>query len=157
MCSYARNYFRQMSTQEEDGETAVKLPVRWMALESLNDGIFSEKTDVVRTPIPFLGAHYNRLSAVVIWSDMLGGVLIGEEPLPWSGPLFSHQISGEWRETGQTSQCCLLTGYVSLSFQGCGFEQLVVLTSYDGLALDGDESHYSCYWPVREVYSYALI
>ena len=44
---------------------------------------------------------------VVIWSDMLGGVLIGEEPLPWSGPLFSHQISGERRETGQTSECCL--------------------------------------------------
>ena len=103
---YAKNYYRQ----EEDGETPVKL---WMALESLNDGIFSEKTDVVRTPIPFLRAHYNRLSAVVIWSDMLGGVLIGEEPQSWSGPLFSHQISGEWRETGQTSQCCLLTGYVS--------------------------------------------
>ena len=45
---YARNYFRQVSTQEEDGETPVKLPVRWMALESLNDGVFSEKTDVVR-------------------------------------------------------------------------------------------------------------
>ena len=26
----------------------MKLPVRWMALESLNDGIFNEKTDVVR-------------------------------------------------------------------------------------------------------------
>ena len=40
---YSRNYFRQ---GEED--TAVKLPVKWMALESLQDGIFSEKTDVVR-------------------------------------------------------------------------------------------------------------
>ena len=47
---YSRNYFRQLSTQEEDGETPVKLPVKWMALESLNDGVFSEKTDVVRTP-----------------------------------------------------------------------------------------------------------
>ena len=46
---YARNYFRQVTTQEEDGETPVKLPVRWMALESLNDGVFSEKTDVVRS------------------------------------------------------------------------------------------------------------
>ena len=43
---------------------------------------------------------------------MLGGVLIGEEPLPWSGPIFSHQISGERKETGQTSQCCLLSGNV---------------------------------------------
>ena len=45
---YARNYFKQVSTQEGDGgESPVKLPVRWMALESLNDGVFSEKTDVV--------------------------------------------------------------------------------------------------------------
>ena len=44
---YSRNYFRQGS-ESEDGEAQVKLPVRWMALESLNDGIFSEKSDVVR-------------------------------------------------------------------------------------------------------------
>ena len=44
---YSRNYFRQ-DRDSEDGETSVKLPVRWMALESLNDGIFAEKTDVVR-------------------------------------------------------------------------------------------------------------
>ena len=43
---YSRNYFRQ-GTDSEGGEASVKLPVRWMALESLNDGIFSEKTDVV--------------------------------------------------------------------------------------------------------------
>ena len=43
---YARHYFRQ-GRQREDGEPPVKLPVRWMAVESLNYGIFSEKTDVV--------------------------------------------------------------------------------------------------------------
>ena len=47
---YQRNYFRQgKCTDSEDGVASVKLPVRWMALESLNDGIFSEKTDVVCT------------------------------------------------------------------------------------------------------------
>ena len=51
---YARNYFRQ-GRQGEDGEAPVKLPVRWMAVESLNDGVFSEKTDVVRC----LRARYN--------------------------------------------------------------------------------------------------
>ena len=45
---YARNYFRQ---GKEEGE--VKLPVRWMALESLQDGIFTEKTDVVRGRLLF--------------------------------------------------------------------------------------------------------
>ena len=45
---YARNYFRKPTGGEEDGEPPVKLPVKWMALESLNDGIFSEKMDVVK-------------------------------------------------------------------------------------------------------------
>ena len=40
---FLRNYFREGG----DGE-AVKLPVKWMAPESLSDGHFSEKSDVVR-------------------------------------------------------------------------------------------------------------
>ena len=38
---YARNYFRQGQG------SSVKLPVKWMAPESLQDGVFSDKTDVV--------------------------------------------------------------------------------------------------------------
>ena len=44
---YCTNYFRQ-GRQGENGEAPVKLPLRWMAIESLNDGVFSGKTDVVR-------------------------------------------------------------------------------------------------------------
>ena len=39
---YSKTYFRQQDT------AAVKLPMKWMALESLQEGIFSKKTDVVR-------------------------------------------------------------------------------------------------------------
>ena len=55
---YARNYFRQLEMSKDDsGETesgVVKLPIRWMALESLHDGIFSEKTDVVSIDILYV-------------------------------------------------------------------------------------------------------
>ena len=36
-----KEYFRQ------GHQNVVKLPVKWLSLESLRDGVFSEKTDVV--------------------------------------------------------------------------------------------------------------
>ena len=39
---FIRNYFRQGTTGY-----VVKLPEKWMVLESLSDGLFSEKSDVV--------------------------------------------------------------------------------------------------------------
>ncbi len=39
--NYVSGYFKQ------NDPFNVKLPYKWMALESLNDAIFSEKTDVV--------------------------------------------------------------------------------------------------------------
>ena len=39
---YTSTYYRQ-----EKSDTAVKLPVKWMPPESIADGIFTEKSDVV--------------------------------------------------------------------------------------------------------------
>ena len=38
-------YFRQQMS------SGVKLPIKWMAIESIEDGIFTEKTDIVRETI----------------------------------------------------------------------------------------------------------
>lgn len=37
---YSKNYFRQK-------QGGIKLPLKWMALESIKLGVFTEKTDVV--------------------------------------------------------------------------------------------------------------
>ena len=39
--TYEKMYFRQ------DKSEGVKLPIKWMAIESMEDAVFSEKTDVV--------------------------------------------------------------------------------------------------------------
>ena len=46
---YCCDYFRQCNMDAE--EAPMKLPVKWMALESLLDDIFTEKTDVVSMSI----------------------------------------------------------------------------------------------------------
>ena len=42
---YCKNYFRLI--KDEDSNAPVKLPMKWMALESIRDGYLNEKTDVV--------------------------------------------------------------------------------------------------------------
>ena len=45
---YTTGYFRQ------DKENPVKLPYKWMAPESMSDGVFNEKTDVVCCNIQYI-------------------------------------------------------------------------------------------------------
>jgi len=60
---YAKNYFRQVHMKEEEEE--VKLPARWMALESLMDGMFTEKSDVVGWVIWWVVSMFGLLSGTV--------------------------------------------------------------------------------------------
>ena len=48
---YEAMYFR------EDRKVGVKLPFKWMAIESLQDGVFSEKTDVVSVVLAVTSVH----------------------------------------------------------------------------------------------------
>ena len=41
---YSTNYYRQGKEDEE-----MKFPIKWMAVESIIDGIYTKKSDVVRS------------------------------------------------------------------------------------------------------------
>ena len=67
---YVKNYFRQSGSDK-----SVKLPVKWMAPESLSDGVFSEKSDMVYTNIclsyTFIKLEHSRAHILHIASCIL--------------------------------------------------------------------------------------
>ena len=99
---FLRNYFRQDSTGD-----VVKLPVKWMAPESLSDGHFSEKSDVVYMQILCLpGGLYSYepiiyatcCSPVVFWCGDVGGIQWRQGSIPWHRPCDSPPMAGDWPE-----------------------------------------------------------
>ena len=46
---YSTNYFRQGSNRVQNIEN--KVPIRWMPLESIEEGLYTEKSDVVSTVV----------------------------------------------------------------------------------------------------------
>lgn len=75
---YTKTYFRQQN------HASVKLPVKWMAIESLQEGVFNEKSDVVSLGVASYLYYLSTfvLHPVVIWGDLLGNLQRWKEPLP---------------------------------------------------------------------------
>ena len=71
---YEKQYFRQ------DKYECVKLPIKWMAIECIEDGVYTEKSDVVSVYCSLLQPHAKELYddwfcfSVELWSDMLGSI-----------------------------------------------------------------------------------
>ena len=63
-----KNYFRQ------DQDNAIKLPIKWLAPESINDGVFSEKSDVVRSKTDVVKLLVAYFFLVGVWHHMLGNI-----------------------------------------------------------------------------------
>ena len=112
-------------SKEEVVAREEKVPIRWMAPESIETGKHSEKTDVVRPYIkdahiiivpldPLIGLAGVTLCACVcvctvgIWSYMLGSIHFWPCPILWD-PCHEHSEYPQiWPETGETYQRHLL-------------------------------------------------
>ena len=126
-----KNYFRYNRSK---GESEEKVPIMWMAPESIENRIYNEKTDVVSmynvatfsSPISHYVAVYVLileqfgvqwvllLFLVGIWSDLLGGIHMWRSPLCWCSCHVSAESTPQWPQTGQTQQCHLLRWNVGL-------------------------------------------
>ena len=129
---YARNYFRHDRSEEGSEE---KVPIRWMAPESIENDIYTERSDVVSVLHMQYSSHYFssfvvanliavvvhmtcmlvapkcfiiKYTTVVIWSNMLGDIHMWRSPLCWCSCHVSAESTPQWPQTGETQQCHLL-------------------------------------------------
>ena len=122
---YTRNYFRQ-------SKNGAKLPLKWMALESIKFGVFNEKSDVVSISVTNMQTVMAELSgsswlyfhashtvhvlilvlnisiyAVVLWRHLLGDIQWRCHPLHWTSPSGNPGLPGGRNTTQKTKECCL--------------------------------------------------
>ena len=103
---YTAQYFKLT----KDSDEPVKLPIKWMALESIHFGKFSEKTDVVSNDYNnhiYITIVYGLYIIVVIWCPMLGGVYTRKVTLSWNRPKRFSTYVRYRREIGETKKSYL--------------------------------------------------
>ena len=107
--TYATMYYRQ---EKSKGGAEERLPIRWMAPESIENNIYDEKTDVVSTCSMCMKRCMHLLnyysSLVGVWSDLLGDFYLRESSILWHSSNASTDCAEEWREAGEAKQCCML-------------------------------------------------
>lgn len=100
---HSSNYYRQNSV--------VCVPIKWMAMESLSESIYTTKSDVV-SRVPPLGTVIlpgdvimlpadvlPSVSSVVVWGDHVGDSVPGEDPLPGDPELRAAGPATVWSTT----------------------------------------------------------
>ena len=75
---YGTKYYRRSKNGSEE-----RVPIRWMAPESIETNIYNEATDVVSDSYRCVIGIFNPSLSVVIWSDMLGGANMWWSALCW--------------------------------------------------------------------------
>ncbi|XP_064397468.1 tyrosine-protein kinase receptor UFO-like [Halichondria panicea] len=109
---YSTGYFRQIDSER------VKLPYKWLALESLNDAIFNEKTDVWSY-------------GVTMWEVFSGG----RTPYPGVDPMSLVALLREGRRLEPPQNTACSTEMVSLMAR-CWYEKSEERPSFDELAAE---------------------
>ena len=84
---YGTNYFRRRKSVTGSDE---KVPIKWMAPESIENDVYTEATDVVSKGIAAASIYCCVLCVVVIWSDSVGDLHLWEDPILWSS---SHETT----------------------------------------------------------------
>ena len=134
---YEKRYFRQ------DKDAPVKLPIKWMAIESIDDAIFTEKTDVVSWHAVTIN-NTAVTSGCIQWSfgvtcwEVFNG---GREPYGGLHPLSIAKMlrAGERLDAPDNSACSSQV-YVECMFLKRTFWHITCLYRFDTLMMQCWES-----------------
>ena len=101
---YTNNYFKRI--RSEDSQE--KVPIRWMAPESIESCLYTEVTDVVSSIIAIhviiKSQTLQFVYLVVLWSDSMGDIHLWKGAICWNRCYESPECVKRRRETGETRQ-----------------------------------------------------